>query len=310
MMSAPRSPARPLARSCRSEETERKTRGASPGLESLRRATWILALAMLSASVGCSKAKPKPTVTSDEAPSGETPAAPETTAAPIAAPAPKPPPTALPPEEDGPPTSGPRLVREPVAVDAVSLGSVPMGIGIPPGGPAPSGTAFDEEGKPVSFATLLREQSPLLLVFVRGGWDPYANFQVRELAKANAELTRRGVHTVVVTADRPAEVKKTKQSYGVPFPLLSDRDLVLHNAYRVVHQADERELKSLGRMGADIEAMTARKHHGFAVPAFYLIAKDGKVQWSHASEDERTQPKISQIFGAWDSRNLPQDVTP
>jgi peroxiredoxin len=314
MKSASRSLSRSLAHPRRPDEAEAKTKGASARRRSFGQDSFAsaacsaLGCLLLVATAGCSKSKSKPTVTTAETAEAPTPVvAPpptstSTSTSTVAVP--------LPPEEDGPPTSGPRLVREPIAVDAVSLGSVPMGIGIPPGGPAPSGTAFDENGKPVSFATLLREQAPLFLVFVRGGWDPFANFQVRELAKANGELLRRGVHPVVVTSDRPAEMKKTKQSYSVPFPMLSDRDLVLHNAYRVAHQADERELKSLGRLGADIEAMSGRKHHSFAVPAFYLIGKDGKVQWSHASEDERTQPKISQIFGAWDSRNLPTDVTP
>lgn len=204
-----------------------------------------------------------------------------------------------------PPTSGPRVVKEFVAVDGMSLGTVPMGIAIPPGGPAYGGYAVDGEGRRVDVGALIREQNALLLVFSRGGFCPYSNFEIRELARNASAFERRGVGIAVITADRPPEAEKTRATYEAPFPVLSDGDLVLHDIYRVGHKAEAKELKSLALAQIDVEPWSNRKHHRFAVSSLFLVNRAGVVLWSHATEDERTRPKVSQILAALDARNLP-----
>lgn len=263
-----------------------------------------VALALATAVGGCSKGDPQPPVVTYAATPTEATSASAATA----------PTLALPPAAAAvsvaPPTSGPRAVKEFLAVDAVSLGSLPPGIGIPPGGPAPGGAALSGQGERVDLGALRRTHGALLVVFSPGGFDPYSNFEIREIARANTALRQRGVTPVVITADRPGEAEKTKTTYDVPFLVLSDSDLVLHEAFRVVHRADAAELKSLARRGADIEAMSGRTHHGFAAPSLFLVGKDGTVLWSHASEDERLRPKISQVIAALDARSLPGQPPP
>jgi peroxiredoxin len=209
-----------------------------------------------------------------------------------------------------PPTSGPRTVKEFVAVDGMSLGSLPMGIGIPPGGPSYAAAVLDGKGERVEVGTILRERGNVLLVFSRGGFCPYSSFEIRELARNEAAFRARGISVLVITADRPPEADKTRATFDTPFPILSDSDLVLHDLYRVGHLAEAKELKSLALAGADIEAMSNRQHHRFAVPSLFLVGKKGLILWSHASEDERTRPKVSQILAALDARNLPPKEAP
>lgn len=262
---------------------------------------WTLAASLLAA--GCCKKSP-PTPSSPDPEPTET-----ETAAPAPAPVVAAPPAASEqPLREGdlaPPTSGPRVVKEFVAVDGMSLGTIPMGVAIPPGGPAYGGYAVDAEGRRVDVGALIRAENALLLVFSRGGFCPYSNFEIRELARNASAFRSRGVGIVVITADRPPEAEKTRATYAAPFPVLSDGDLVLHDIYRVGHQADAKELKSLALGRVDVEPWSNRKHHRFAVPSLFLVNRTGRVLWSHATEDERTRPKVSQILAALDARNLP-----
>src|SRR5688572_14921078 len=62
------------------------------------------------------------------------------------------------------------------------LGTVPDGVGLTVGEPAPDVTVTDADGKPVRLLDLAK-RGPILLVFYRGGWCPTCNFQIHELAK-------------------------------------------------------------------------------------------------------------------------------
>ncbi len=63
------------------------------------------------------------------------------------------------------------------------VGVLPPNIGIPVGQRAPNATVVDTEGHEVQILDLTRK-GPILLVFYRGGWCPFCNFQIHELTAA------------------------------------------------------------------------------------------------------------------------------
>jgi peroxiredoxin len=85
----------------------------------------------------------------------------------------------------------------------------------------------DAAGLEVRLSDLMR-RGPLLLVFYRGGWCPYCNFQIRELTAAYPEYGKRGVTPVAISVDRVEESAKTLATYSIPFPVLSDPELAAH----------------------------------------------------------------------------------
>jgi peroxiredoxin len=110
---------------------------------------------------------------------------------------------------------------------------------------------------------------------------------------------------VAISVDKIQEAAKTRATYAVPFPVLSDPDLATHRAFRMVHQADDAEVAKLKGYGIDLEASSGRTHHGFAVPGLFLIDRDGTVRWAHADPDYKVRPKTEQILAAIDSAALP-----
>ena len=149
-----------------------------------------------------------------------------------------------------------------------------------------------------------RQSGPIMLVFYRGGWCPYCNAQIHDLTKAFPEYQKRGVRPVVISVDRAEESAKTKATYTIPFPVLSDPDLVAHRAYRVLHKADQAEFERLKSFGIDLERSSGREHHVVAVPTIFVIDQKGVVRWAHADADYTTRPSTAQVLTAIDGLGL------
>jgi peroxiredoxin len=196
----------------------------------------------------------------------------------------------------------PRM-KEIAAPPEARVGTLPPDIGVAVGQPAPDASLHDSGGAGVRLADLF-SKGAVLLVFYRGGWCPFCNFQIHELTEAYPEYQKRGVTPVAISVDKQEEGAKTRATYTIPFPVLSDPDLVAHKAYRVLHHADDAEVQRLKGFGIDLEKSSGRDHHTFAVPALFLVDKTGKVRWAHADVDYKTRPRTKQILAAIDALGL------
>jgi peroxiredoxin len=177
-----------------------------------------------------------------------------------------------------------------------ALGTLPEGIGLAVGASMPDAALHDIKGNPVSLSKLREGGKSLLIVFYRGGWCPYCNFEIHDLTTAFPELQKRGVVPVAISVDKPEKAAETQASYRIPFPVLSDPDLVAHTAFSVIHTADAAEVERLRGFNIDIEGASGRTHHRFAVPALFLIDATGTVRWSHADLDYKTRPTSAQLL--------------
>jgi peroxiredoxin len=195
------------------------------------------------------------------------------------------------------------MQKEYAATPVDRVGTLPPGVGIEVGGHVPAVGATDLDGGAVALGDLIA-RGPILLVFYRGGWCPYCNFEIHELTTTYPEYLKRGVTPVAVSVDKPGEASKTEATYSIPFPVLSDSNLAVHEAFHVVHRADDAEVAKLKGFGIDLETSSGRSHHSFAVPALFLIDRQGVVRWAHADPDDRTRPKTPQILAAIDAAHL------
>lgn len=112
------------------------------------------------------------------------------------------------------------------------------------------------------------------------------------------ELQKLGIVVGMISVDEPQGLAKTASAHEVPFPLMSDGDLKVHEAYRVVNEVGEAEYARLKKGGMDLEEWSQRKHHKLAIPSLFLIGKDKKVKWAHASRDYKTRPEIDALVAA------------
>jgi peroxiredoxin len=176
-----------------------------------------------------------------------------------------------------------------------ALGTREDGLGLAVGAGIPSFHIQDFRGEAFSSTTI--NDADTLVVFYRGGWCPYCNFQIRELSQSYDDFKALGVSLVAISVDRPDAAAVTRKAYEVPFPVLSDPDLKAHEAFNVVLQLDTASVARLAKYGHEIEKWSGKDHHKMAVPAVFLV-RDGKVAWAHVARDYKTRPSTEQLLTA------------
>jgi len=195
--------------------------------------------------------------------------------------------------------SSPKPLTEPAAE---VLGTREDGLGLAVDAAIPPFEIQDFRGD--TFSSSAMNDADTLVVFYRGGWCPFCNFQIRELSQSYDKFKALGVSLVAISVDRPDAAAVTRNAYEVPFPVLSDPDLKAHEAFNVVLQVGVAGVAGLALYGHDIEKWSGKDHHKMAVPAAFLV-RDGKVAWAHVARDYKTRPSAEQLLTvAKQSRSL------
>ena len=65
-------------------------------------------------------------------------------------------------------------------------------------------------------------QGPVVLVFYRGGWCPYCNFQLRAMQSALAEIQALGASLMAISPQPPDASLSTQEKNALSFEVLSD----------------------------------------------------------------------------------------
>jgi peroxiredoxin len=204
--------------------------------------------------------------------------------------------------------SPPAIVAPPHMKDyadppADRVGVLASGTGIPVGQKVPDIHGRDLDGKEVSLSSLYGK-GPILLAFYRGGWCPYCSSENHALATAYPEYQKRGVTPVTVSVDTPDAEAKTKATYSIPFPVLSDSNATMIEAFHVVNKVDDATLAKMKGFGVDLESYSGKAHHEIAIPSFFLIDRGGVVRWAHSDPDFKVRPSTAQLLAAIDAANL------
>lgn len=156
---------------------------------------------------------------------------------------------------------------------AVSLLSVsalvagPAAVKVEPPYAAPDIEAVDQEGKTVKFAELYKSNPYVVVYFYPKADTPGCTKQGCSLRDRHADLTKKGVKVIGVSADTVEAQKKFSDKYTFPFTLIADKEGKVIDAFKVV-----------------------KKGNGMASREAFII-KDGKVIWHdpQASTDKQSE---------------------
>jgi peroxiredoxin len=118
-----------------------------------------------------------------------------------------------------------------------------------------------------------------LVVVYRGDFDPFARYELAELTGHHAELNTHGLKTVAISADPIDRSKMLARFLRTDITLLGDEKETL--------------LKPLGLI----------QHHrngepDNAIPAFFILDRDGVVRWIFASPYYREMPPMEALLAA------------
>jgi peroxiredoxin len=211
--------------------------------------------------------------------------------------------TALAASASAPAGSATPAFKESTAPRADRVGVLAPNTGIPAGQRVPDVHGMDLDGKDVTLSSLY-EKRPILLAFYRGGWCPYCSGEIHALTAAFPEYQRRGITPVAVSVDKPDAEAKTAATFAIPFPVLSDSDAAIIEAFHVVKKVEDDEFAKMKGFGVDLESYSGKAHHEMAIPALFLIDRMGVVRWAHSDPDFKVRPTTAQVLAAIDAAHL------
>lgn len=146
------------------------------------------------------------------------------------------------------------------------------------GDKAPAFALKDQEGKKVSLSDFKGKK--LLLYFYPKADTPGCTKQACSVRDAAKDLTKAGVASVGISPDEPEEQKKFDNKYGLRFPLLSDPDHKVAQAY--------------GAWGT--KSMYGKTYEGI-IRSSFLIDEKGKVlQVSYKVKPQETVPNAQKAL--------------
>ena len=98
-----------------------------------------------------------------------------------------------------------------------------------------------------------------------------------------------GVQLVAISPDKPSKLRETIDKHKMGFRLLSDSDMVAARSFRVAYELDDQTLTELKKYNIDVEDAAGQKHHMLPVPAVFLVATNGLIQFEYVNPDYKVR---------------------
>ena len=157
----------------------------------------------------------------------------------------------------------------------------PTHLGLAVGDRFPAYALPDQNGAPHTGPTIQGNRATLIYVY-RGDFCPFARYELAELNAFRAEFQRAGAAVVAISADSGDRSKMLSAFLHSQVPLLSDTNETILKPLGLVQQHKNGEPDN-------------------AIPAFFIVDRDGIVRWIFTSRYYRELPHPKALLTALDA---------
>lgn len=135
---------------------------------------------------------------------------------------------------------------------------------------------------------------PTVLVFYRGGWCPFCNFQLGQLQGIEGELTEMGVQLIAITPDPPGALRGVTQKHQLEYRLLSDSNMAAAEAFGVAYKLSDDLVARYKKHDIFMSNTAGEPRYQLPVPAIFLVNDEGVIEFTYVNPDHkiRIQPEL------------------
>ena len=155
----------------------------------------------------------------------------------------------------------------------------------------------DARGRLVSLSDLLRS-GPGVVTFYRGGWCPYCNIQLRAYEAALPQIKALGASLVAISPQLPDSSLSTAETNALTFPVLSDVGNHVARSFGLVYALPEELRAALRSNNEALPGINGDETWELPVPATYVIAAHGRVEFAYIDVDYRKRLEPDAILAA------------
>ncbi len=162
----------------------------------------------------------------------------------------------------------------------------------------PNASIRDIKSKPIQIQSLINGQKSIL-IFYRGGWCPYCNTQLGEIAKIEQQLIDLGYQVIAISPDKPENLAKAKFKGKLNYQLFSDSKMDLAKALGIAFKVDDATIdKYINQYKIDVERDSGENHHLLPVPTVIIVDKQGIVKYRYYNADYKIRLKSDELIKA------------
>lgn len=162
---------------------------------------------------------------------------------------------------------------------------------------APNSILHRPDGEPVEMSALYAAK-PSILIFYRGGWCPYCNTHLGQIAQIEPKLIQLGYQVLAISPDRPEELQASLDKGDFAYQLLSDSDMSLTQAFGLAFRVDDSTIEQYRDFGIDLGKASGRNHHLLPVPAVYIVDINGVIRFAHWDPDYKKRLAPDELLEA------------
>ncbi|TIQ43111.1 MAG: AhpC/TSA family protein [Mesorhizobium sp.] len=157
------------------------------------------------------------------------------------------------------------------------------------GAVAPVFTLMEADDGPIASSDLLA-RGPLVLSFYRGVWCPYCNIELGALQEAWPQIEAMGARLVSISPQSLANGRKAKRDKQVTFPMLSDPNGDVANAFGLRFRLPDDLIDLYRSFGVDLPTINEDASWTLPMPARFVIGQDGVIAYAEVSPDYTRRP--------------------
>jgi len=165
------------------------------------------------------------------------------------------------------------------------------------GSTVPDVALTQADGSSIQLKDLIAAKKTVI-VFYRGSWCPYCTRHLAALGQVEETLVKKGYQIIAISPDQPAKVSELSGTSEFNYTLYSDSEMAASSAFGLTFKVDAPTLKKLDRHNIDIEAASGEKHHLLPVPAVFIVASDGTIQFRYYNPDYSKRLSAKKIVNA------------
>jgi len=171
------------------------------------------------------------------------------------------------------------------------------------GARVPNTTVKTLDGKDILLSAAL-DKKPAVVIFYRGGWCPFCNAHLSELAKTESDIRKRGYQIIAISPDLPEELNKTLEKDHLTYKLFSDSKAEAMKAFGVGYRLDDPTFtKYRDQYKIDLERSSGQNHHILPVPSVFVVNAKGKITFVYSNPDYKVRMKGQALLDALDGKS-------
>jgi len=170
---------------------------------------------------------------------------------------------------------------------------------LPLGAAAPEFTLPDNNGRKVRSADLLA-LGPVILKFFRGRWCPYCMAELAAWRDAYPTVRARGALLVAISPQTVHQTDLLIQQHPLPFAVLSDESSKVAESFGLTYTVPDYHQKHLRSILVNLPFINGDPEWRLALPATYVVGRDGKVAYAAAYADFRMRPEPDDVLASLD----------